>query len=133
MGSAGFDISAILAKGESKLVKTSIAFEVPRGTYGRLASPSSLAWRHGIEVGAGELMVLLHNRSCQGIEFEVGDRVAHLVLEKIETPRSRVAQDLTPTDRGGQGFVGCRTQGLLRPSPFVRGQVCAKRAGGRRR
>ena len=57
MGSAGFDISiaenVILAKGESKLVKTGIAVEVPRGTYGRLASRSSLAWKHGIEVGAG--------------------------------------------------------------------------------
>ena len=116
VGSAGFDISiaenVILAKGESKLVKTGIAVEVPRGTYGRLASRSSLAWKHGIEVGAGvvdqdyrgELMILLHNRSCQGIEFEVGDRVAQLVLEKIQTSGSRIVQDLSPTDRGGQGF-----------------------------
>ena len=49
-------------------------------------------------------MVLLHNRSCQGIEFEVGDRVAQLALEKIQTSGSRIVQDLSPTDRGGQGF-----------------------------
>ena len=70
---AGYDLATcrdfVLQPGESRLVSTGIALQVSRGTYGRIASRSSLACR-GIDIGGGvvdgdyrgEIRVILYNR-----------------------------------------------------------------------
>ena len=54
---AGYDLyaaeDAIIAPGERAVVRTDLKFQIPKGTYGRLASRSGLAVTHGIHVGAG--------------------------------------------------------------------------------
>lgn len=87
---AGFDITTIkdfeLAPGERWLIHTGVAVQLPKGTYGRLASRSGLATRHGITVGSGvsdadfrgEIKVLLFNNGNFPVQFAVGDRVAQI-------------------------------------------------------
>ena len=96
----------------SYLVSTGIAVKIPIGYYGRVASRSGLAVKNTIEVGAGvidsdyrgEVKVLLRNLGSQPFEFKSGDRIAQLIIEKIETPEVEEVTDLDVTDRGDGGF-----------------------------
>ncbi|KAG6479626.1 hypothetical protein ZIOFF_063094 [Zingiber officinale] len=56
-GSAGLDIeashAAVIKPYGRYLIHTRLRIEIPYGYYGRLASRSGLAWKYGVEVGAG--------------------------------------------------------------------------------
>ena len=94
------------------LVSTGIAMTVPMGTYGQLAPRSGLAVKKGIHVGAGvidrdytgEVKILLMNLSSEPVEVEVNERIAQLILKKIETPEVLEVEELTDTLRGSGGF-----------------------------
>ena len=94
------------------LVRTGIACTVPNGTYGQLAPRSGLAVKKGIHVGAGvidrdytgEVKVLLMNLSNEEVEIECNERIAQLILKKIETPEIVEVEELTQTLRGEGGF-----------------------------
>ena len=113
---AGFDLataeSFYLGAGERMLVSTGLALELPKGTYGRLASRSGLASNYGIEVGAGvidtdfrgEIRILLFNRGDRGMRFNMGDKVAQLVVERIADVKVKVTESLSLTQRGTSGF-----------------------------
>lgn len=117
-GSAGYDLSAdndgIIPPADRALVSTGTVIAVPEGTYGRIAPRSGLALRSGISVGAGvidsdyrgEVMVLLFNHdSSKPFVYQKGDRIAQLILEKIETPPVISVQNLSDiTTRGSSGF-----------------------------
>jgi len=95
---AGYDLYAckdtIIYSGRYELIGTGIAVQIPIGTYGRIASRSSLAANYGIQVGAGvidsdyrgEIKVLLFNHGNKILDIEIGDRIGQLILEKIELP-----------------------------------------------
>ena len=112
---AGLDLYSVIEtmvpSGDSVLVKTGIAIELPPGTYGRVAPRSSLAIR-GIETGAGvidrdfrgEVKVLLRNWSDEDLFIYKGDRVAQLVIEKILEVGVNSVENLTDTTRGSRGF-----------------------------
>ena len=67
----------------------------PSGTYGRIASRSSLAANQSIDVGAGvldpdytgEVRVLLVNNGNEIFQVNKGDRIAQLILECAKTPK----------------------------------------------
>ena len=95
---AGYDIvsseeTVVPAKGKT-VVKTGISIAVPDGCYGRLAPRSGLAVKKYIDVGAGvidadyrgEIGVVLFNHSEEDFQIKQGDRIAQLILEKIENP-----------------------------------------------
>ena len=94
------------------LVSTGIAMTVPMGTYGQLAPRSGLAVKKCIHVGAGvidrdytgEVKILLMNLSSEPVEVEVNERIAQLILKKIETPEVLEVEELTDTLRGSGGF-----------------------------
>jgi len=73
-------------------VDTGIGIGLPRGTYGRLAARKGLASKHGITVGSrvidvdytGEIKVILRNQGNTCYVFKAGDRIAQLILEKIQ-------------------------------------------------
>eukprot|EP00913_Durusdinium_trenchii_P004009 g3713.t1 len=112
---AGLDlystIETLVPPGESVLIKTGLAVELPAGTYGRIAPRSSLAIR-GIETGAGvvdrdfrgEVKVLLRNWSDDDLRVYKGDRVAQLVVERILEVGVNHVEDLSETQRGNRGF-----------------------------
>lgn len=113
---AGYDLSSaehneVPARGR-KLIKTHVAVAIPPGTYARVAPRSGLAFKHGIDVMAGvidedyrgEVGVILYNTSDEPFQISIGDRVAQLILEKIETPPVHVVDELDDTERGAGGF-----------------------------
>lgn len=112
----GYDLASaenvmIPAHGRDQ-VSTELVVVIPPDCYGRVASRSSLAFRHGIEVGAGVidpdyrgiLRVVLFNHSDQDYIINVGDRIAQLILERVETPPVVVMSKLDDTERGVGGF-----------------------------
>ena len=52
----------------------------------------------------GEVGVVLFNHGDQDFEVKMGDRIAQLILEKIDTPKMEEVQALEDTVRGTGGF-----------------------------
>jgi dUTP pyrophosphatase len=116
---AGLDLYALepvlLGPGERASVRTGIALEIPVGQAGMVLPRSGLAARHGIAlVNApglidagyrGELRVLLLNTDRES-SFAVGagDRIAQLVLVKVETPEVAEVEELAVSERADGGF-----------------------------
>jgi len=73
-----------------------------------------MASKHGIAVGgglgvidadyAGEMKVILRNHGDTNYEFKAGDRIAQLIVEKIQTHDAREIHNLEDTARGTKGF-----------------------------
>ena len=118
-GDAGYDLHAAeavtIAPGERASVGTGIAVAIPAGQAGLVVPRSGLAARHGISVVnapglidsgyRGELRVLLLNTDREkSFKVTPGDRIAQLVLVKVESPEPAEAGELSETTRGEGGF-----------------------------
>ena len=115
-GAAGYDLfssdSVTLGPGDLVCVPTGIAIKVPPGTYGRIAPRSGVTVKHHVHVGAGvidsdytgEIKVVLYNNGKNSATFEALDRIAQLIIEKIDLPEIREVQELGETARGAGGF-----------------------------
>jgi len=119
-GSSGFDLRAALADevvlrpGERLLVPTGLALEIPPGWEGQVRPRSGLALRHGIGmVNApgtidsdyrGEVGVLLINLGAEPFTLRRGDRIAQLVIARVESVEWEEAEALDGSDRGEGGF-----------------------------
>ncbi|KAJ7667710.1 dUTPase-like protein [Mycena polygramma] len=123
--SAGYDLYSaekkiVPAHGKA-LVDTQISIAVPAGTYGRVAPRSGLASKFMIDTGAGVIdadyrgvvFVLLFNHSDKDFQVEEGDRVAQLIIERIQTPEVLEVEDLDETLRGAGGFGSTGGHGSL--------------------
>jgi dUTP pyrophosphatase len=106
---------ARLEPGERASVRTGIAVEIPEGQAGMVLPRSGLATRHGIAlVNApglidagyrGELTVLLLNTDVRSpFTVSEGDRIAQLVLVRIESPEIVEVDQLERSVRGADGF-----------------------------
>jgi len=118
-GSAGYDLYAcddiVILPMNKALIPTGLAVEIPEGCYGRIAPRSGLSAKKFIDVGAGvidrdyrqEVKVLLFNFGVEVYFVKKGDRIAQLILERIETPDVIVVSELSATTRtGGFGSTG---------------------------
>lgn len=119
-GSSGCDLRAaidgetVLRPGERLLVPTGLALEIPPGWEGQVRPRSGLALRHGIGmVNApgtidsdyrGEVGVLLVNLGAEPFLLRRGDRIAQLVIARVETVEWQEVEDLETSGRGGGGF-----------------------------
>lgn len=118
-GDAGYDLhaaeAAALGPGERASVGTGIAVAIPEGHAGLVLPRSGLASRHGISVVnapglidagyRGELRVLLLNTDRErSFEVVAGDRIAQLLVVRVEGPQLEEAPELDETGRGGGGF-----------------------------
>jgi dUTP pyrophosphatase len=118
-GDAGYDLhaaeAAALGPGERASVGTGIAVAIPEGHAGLVLPRSGLAARHGISlVNApglidagyrGELRVLLLNTDRErSFDVVAGDRIAQLLVVRVEGPQLEEAPELDETGRGGGGF-----------------------------
>jgi len=126
--SAGYDLASaqktVVAPKCRVLVKTGIAVAIPIGCYGRVAPRSGLALKHGIDVMAGvidgdyrgDVGVVLVNLGSEPFEINVGDRIAQLLLEKIEVNASvqevENLNNLGVTARSGNGFGSTGVSGF---------------------
>ncbi|MBV8710629.1 MAG: dUTP diphosphatase, partial [Solirubrobacterales bacterium] len=118
-GDAGLDLYALedgaLGPGERASIRTGIAVEIPDGLAGLVLPRSGLAAKYGIAlVNApglidagyrGEVRVLLLNTDRSGtFPISAGDRIAQLVLVKVQTPAVVEVGDLALSERGAGGF-----------------------------
>jgi dUTP pyrophosphatase len=119
-GDAGCDLVAVesctlRAGGGRALVATGLAVAIPEGHGGFVLPRSGLASRHGvtcanapglIDAGyRGEVKVALVNLDPEhDYRVEVGDRIAQLVVIKVESPSFRLVDELPPAQRGEGGF-----------------------------
>ena len=119
-GAAGMDLFAANAStlnifmGDTCLVSTGIAVEIPHGFEGQIRPRSSMARRGLIIPNApgtidcdyrGELMVLLSNTSTAPyIEIRRGDRIAQLIIAPVLQLPVIEVEHLTETVRGERGF-----------------------------
>jgi dUTP pyrophosphatase len=118
-GDAGFDLHALepvtLAPGQRASVATGIAVEIPPGQAGLVLPRSGLAARSGIAlVNApglidsgyrGEVRVLLLNTDRRhACTLSARDRIAQLVLVRVETPEVVEVDALSESERGAGGF-----------------------------
>jgi deoxyuridine 5'-triphosphate nucleotidohydrolase len=113
---AGYDMCTMekvsISPLSRQLVSTGIAMTVPEGTYGPLASRSGLSVKNGLHVGAGvidrdytgEVKILLINISNDQIDIDENERVAQLIIMKIDIPCIVEVEELTDTIRGSNGF-----------------------------
>jgi dUTP pyrophosphatase len=118
-GDAGYDLYALepvdLAPGQRAMVRTGIAIEVSHGHAALVLPRSGLAAKHGVSVVnapglidsgyRGEVRVLLLNTDLHDrFTAEAGDRIAQLVLVRVETPPVEEVSELTDSARGEGGF-----------------------------
>lgn len=118
-GDAGVDLRAAesfdLKPFERRLVPAGIAIALPRGYAGFVMPRSGLAVKHGISIVntpglidsdyRGELKVTLVNLDAhEPFHVEYGDRIAQLVIMKVENARFDVRDTLEETERGASGF-----------------------------
>ncbi len=121
-GSAGYDLSACVL--EPLVVKAGATVKVPTGLSAEVVgcencvlliyARSSTATKFGLApancVGVvdsdyrGEIIVALHNHSCNDYEIAPFERVAQLVITPVFTPEVEVADELSDTSRGAGGF-----------------------------
>ena len=118
-GDAGVDLVAAtdleLAPGGRGLVPTGVAVAIPRGYAGFIQPRSGLALRHGVTVlnapgtidadYRGEIKVCLINHDPDTpITIARGDRIAQLVVQRVELPEFTEVEDLGGTSRGSGGY-----------------------------
>jgi dUTP pyrophosphatase len=115
-GDAGMDLFSVedlsLKPGERAGIKTGIALEIPLGYVGLIWDKSGVASKSGIKTAGGvidsgyrgEIVVLLVNLSKDDYNIKKGQKVAQLLIQKVENPEILEADALTETARGEGGF-----------------------------
>jgi dUTP pyrophosphatase len=89
-----------------------LKLQIPTGHVGLVWPRSGLAVRHGIDTLAGvidsdyrgEVRVVLVNHGTDPFRIAPGDRIAQLLLQRVERAAFVGSAELEDTDRGGGGF-----------------------------
>ena len=118
--SAGADLYACedndvtINPGETQLIHTGIAFEIPCGYVGLIYARSGLATKRGLapanKVGVidsdyrGEILVALHNHSNSKQIVSSGERIAQIVFTPYASAEFELSDELESTARGEGGF-----------------------------
>ena len=118
-GDAGLDLYAartvILAPGERALVPTGLAVAIPEGFAGFVLPRSGLALRSGIGIVnapglidagyRGELQVVAINHDpVMAVTLARGERIAQLVVQRVEHADIVEVDELPTSQRGAAGF-----------------------------
>lgn len=115
-GDAGMDMFSSehisLEPGQYVAISTGIAVEISKGFVGLIWDKSGLSTNHGLKVLGGvidsgyrgEIRIGMINLSNKVYTFEAGDKVAQMLIQKIESPKIVEAKSLAETKRGDKGF-----------------------------
>jgi dUTP pyrophosphatase len=119
-GSSGVDLTAatdepiILAPGARAAIPTGIALALPLGYEAQVRPRSGLALRHGLTVlnspgtidsdYRGEIRVILANLGSDKVTIARGERIAQLVLARVQRIAWRPVSELPQSVRGQGGF-----------------------------
>ena len=119
-GSSGMDIRASLDAAklfqplERALIPTGLFIELPDGYEAQIRPRSGLAIKQGITclntpgtIDAdyrGEIKIILINLSAEEQVIQPGDRIAQMIIQKVEKATWRPAEEITVTTRNAGGF-----------------------------
>jgi len=118
-GDAGLDlpsrVDALLQPGERATVPTGIAVAIPEGYAGFVLPRSGLAAKHGISLVnspglvdsgyRGEMaIVMINTDQREPFQIKRGDRIAQLVILRVEEAQVIATELLDDTSRGEGGF-----------------------------
>lgn len=127
-GAAGYDLCAAedttIVPGTRKVVKTGLAVQVPPLHYGRVAPRSGLAFKFGIDIGAGvidsdyrgPLGIVMVNNGVADFEVKKGQRIAQFLIERVDVPEVQVVDELDDSVRGAKGFGSTGMEKLPLPA-----------------
>jgi dUTP pyrophosphatase len=115
---AGMDLHSVesvtLAPGDTKLVGTGLAIELPPGFEAQIRPRSGLALKHSITLPnspatidpgyRGEIRIILQNLGREAFEIHPGDRIAQMVIARYEAVEWVEGDDLSESARGQGGF-----------------------------
>jgi len=116
-GDAAVDLrsveSCVIKAGQKHIVRSGLAFEIPKGYAGLVWDRSGLAAKHEIHTMAGvidsnyrgEVRVVLKNFSDKDFEVSVGDRIAQMLIQPVQEIEVEDADELSETGRGDNGFL----------------------------
>ena len=118
--SAGVDLRAFLAEPvtlgplERALIPTGLYIELPKNYEAQIRPRSGLAFKHGVTVlnspgtidadYRGEIGILLINNSQDIFTVKSGERVAQMVINKVEQITFVESSSLSDTERGAGGY-----------------------------
>lgn len=118
--SAGMDIRAnlseivVLQPLERKLIPTGLFIELPEGYEAQMRPRSGLALNEGLGLlnspgtidadYRGEIGIIAVNLSNNAISIKDGDRIAQMVINKVEQAEWLEVKELGNTERGAGGF-----------------------------
>lgn len=110
----------VIKPGETKLVHTGLAMEIPEGYVGLIYARSGIATKRGLapanKVGVidsdyrGEIMVSIYNHSSETQTIAAGERVAQIVITPYLTVNFVESEELDDTLRGSGGFGSTGTK-----------------------
>ncbi|GAA1916522.1 hypothetical protein GCM10009688_21840 [Arthrobacter gandavensis] len=118
-GDAGADLRARvdveLAPGQRALVPTGVSIALPFGYVALIHPRSGLATKHGLTIVnapgtvdagyRGEISVtLLNTDAAEPIRLKRGDRIAQMVIQRVETAEFEPVAELSDSVRGAGGF-----------------------------
>ena len=119
-GAAGADLHACtdteitFLPGQTHLVPTGIAMEIPAGYVGLVFARSGLSTKRGLapanKVGVidsdyrGEIFVPIHNHSSAEETISPAERIAQILIVPVAAPEFVQSETLTDTVRGENGF-----------------------------
>lgn len=97
------------------VIRTGIAMEIPEGYVGLVMDKSGIASKYGFSVIGGvidsgykgEIMVVLYKSEVPFViphTFLVGDKVAQMLIQKVERAEFEEVEELGETQRGDKGF-----------------------------
>lgn len=113
---AGMDLYAVetvtIESGERVQIKTGIAMAIPMGFVGLIWDKSGVSQKFGLKTFGGvidsgyrgEVLIGLLNTSPENFTFEAGQKVAQMLIQKIEHPNILEVMELDETDRGEGAF-----------------------------
>ncbi|NLK20813.1 MAG: dUTP diphosphatase [Epulopiscium sp.] len=118
--SAGMDLYAniekeiTLKKGAIKLIPTGICIQLPRGYEAQIRPRSGLAYKYGIGIVnspgtidadyRGEIKIIMINFGEDDFVIKRGDRIAQMVINKIEQIKWTLVEELEDSERSSGGF-----------------------------
>ncbi|MBW3015404.1 dUTP diphosphatase [Candidatus Woesearchaeota archaeon] len=117
-GDVGLDLYSaedyVLKPGERKIISTGLKVAVPPGYEGQVRPKSGLAAKHGISVVntpgtldagyRGVLGVILINHGSEDFQVVKNNKIAQLVINKVEIVDIEEVPELDATERGEGGF-----------------------------
>lgn len=118
--SAGYDLYACIDKalvimpGETSVIGTGLALEIPKSMFGGIYARSGAATKKGLapanKVGVidsdyrGEIKVPLHNHTNKTQIVEPNERIAQIIIQPFISADFYETDELSETERDGNGF-----------------------------